>query len=195
MKKRKKVKLTLEEKYKLFNSNKARIYFAIKKAYSKFDSIPLELEDFEFYAWEAYLDILDKYYDRNMRKSFESCLVDAVYWKAMNVCAKFVTNKYKIMNQGMRTSNFMSDEYKEMINNISVEENSYDEIGWTQLFEQYFAKNTDKMPKQVFTLYIYGMSFVEIAKELNISSAKVRNTFYKVLPEIRQVVSNQVFLD
>ncbi|AVN60295.1 hypothetical protein CG007_01515 [Mesoplasma entomophilum] len=195
MKKRKKEELTMEEKYKLFNSHKARIYFAIKKAYSKFDSIPLELEDFEFYAWEAYLDILDKYYDRNMRKSFESCLVDAVYWKAMNVCAKFVTNKYKMMNQGMRISSYIAEEYKEMINNISVENESYKEIGWTQLFEQFFAKTTDQIPKKIFTLYIYGMSFVEIAEELNMSSAKVRNTFYKVLPEIRQVVSNQVFLD
>ncbi len=39
------------------------------------------------------------------------------------------------------------------------------------------------------------MNFAEIADELKISAAKARNTFYKVLPEIRQVVSNQAFLD
>ncbi|ASZ09035.1 sigma-70 family RNA polymerase sigma factor [Mesoplasma chauliocola] len=196
MKKSVRDKLSVEEKYILFNSYKPRIYFAIKKAYDKFDSIPLELEDFEYYAWEAYLDILDKYYDRKMRKSFESCLIDAVYWKAMNICAKYVTNKYKIVNQCMRKSIYTDENYKSYIESTFTSENYYyDEIGWCQLFEQYFSQNKDKLQKQVFTLYLYGLSFVEIAEELKISAARARNNFYKVLPEIRQVVSKQAILD
>lgn len=131
-----------------------------------------------------------------MRKSFESYLVDAVYWKAMNVCAKYVTNKYKIVNHCMRASNYMNENYKCILENKYIKNcYSYSEIGWSQLFEQYFAKKDDKLSKKIFTLYIYGMNFVEIASELKISAAKARNTFYKVLPEIRQVVSNQAFLD
>lgn len=186
--------LTTNEKYKLFTKFKPSIIFAIKRAYQKFDSIPLEIQDLEFYAWEAYDDLLKIYHKRKMRKSFTSCLVDAVYWKTLNVCSKYVTNKHKVVNNCMRAPNFMHEDYN--LNKIYRDENQtniINDIGWNHLLENYFLSHKSDLQKKIFLAYVNQTNVTQIARQEGISLSKAKTILHNVIKDLQQIITKKVF--
>ncbi|PPE05068.1 hypothetical protein EELLY_v1c07560 [Entomoplasma ellychniae] len=187
-------KFSDDEKYKFFKELKPVVLFAIKRAYNKFDSIPLEIEDMEYYAWEAYNDLIKIYYKRKMRKSFTSCLVDAVYWKTLNICSKYVNNKFKIVNNCMRNASLLNDDYHLNINYHDENQTELiDNVGWNDLLDKYFSKFKTDLERRIFNEHVNGTHLTKIAKQEDISISKTKSTLQKIIIDLKEVINSKVF--
>ncbi|ADK69403.1 hypothetical protein [Mycoplasma mycoides] len=177
-------KLELEDKTKLFLLLSPPINYGIKKAMSKFHSLPLEHHDLMSYAWIAFDELLQVYQAKNIKKKFIWSVIDAVTWKCIDACTKYINNRHKVLN--MSLSNSIKQEHLENI--VSEEDYMGYNFAIEEIIDLYFKNCNDKLAKPIFEMYIRNVPKKHIFTKFNISRNKLKKIIEKTTADLKKII-------
>ncbi|AUF83590.1 hypothetical protein CXP39_02130 [Mesoplasma syrphidae] len=161
-------RLTEKEKLHLFGILKKPINYAIDKAFKKFSCLPIEKEDLQSTAWEVFELAIKDYKIKSKRKKFISYIIDAVYWKTMDVCIKYSNNKFRIVNQAYSLHEQTDHDYENF-----CESDWSVGLGYQDILDKYFVKYHDERFRKIFNDYVNGITKKTICERYNISRNKL----------------------
>lgn len=161
-------KLSLDEKYALFNKLEVPINFAIGKVVSKFHTLPIERDDFQAIAWLAFENMLNRYWAQPTHKGFVSYLIDSVYWKCMDYACQFTNNKHKVLN-------FNHPEKMWVEHSKQSDDYDYDKAALLWTLEDYFKKyKIDSQTQAIFKDYLNNLTHQQICDKYQISRNRLK---------------------
>ncbi|WP_027063226.1 sigma-70 family RNA polymerase sigma factor [Mesoplasma seiffertii] len=180
-------KLSEKEKLELFNILQKPITYAIDKAFKKFSCLPIEKEDLQSTAWEVFELSIRDFKLKSKRKKFISYIIDAVYWKTMDVCIKYSNNKFRVINQAYSIHEQTDEDHQSFYqNDWSVD------LGYQDILDRYFTKYPNKLYRKIFNDYVNGMTKKDICQKYEISRNKLQTILSKIVIELKEIFSKSL---
>lgn len=144
------------------------ISFSIRKNFSKFFSLPLELNDLESIAYFIFFQAVINF-QFNKNKSFKNFLLLNLEWGLLKYLKKYLTKNHQILNMAYYYQDYFLD------NNL-IDQSSFYQIN---LFDLNNLK-LSLSEKNVLKLKYQGFSNQEIMAKLNLTYKQVDNAFQRV---------------
>ena len=150
--------------------------------FSKFYSLPIEVDDLMNLSYMAILDSIEKT-KANENIKFIQLLITTYKFKVLDYLRKYTGVKFQTLNKARYID-------KTIINKIkscepSVSRQVYDLLLKEYIFGKFFENKV--MDRKIFKLKLDGYSYNEISKQLNISNKKVDNSLLKTRTRLRTI--------
>ncbi len=150
--------------------------------FSKFYSLPIEVDDLMNLCYETILECIEK---KRLYKNITiiQLLIRTYRFKVLDYLRKYTSNKYKTLNKAKYIDEVILNKIRS--EDEPVKRQVYDLLLKEYIFGKFFKNNiTDK---KIFKMRLEGYSYKEISKKLKITSKTVDNSLSKTRQKFKSL--------